>query len=113
MQFTFDGEFYKVTRITGVSYNFLAVSFGENSNGLLDIKSLKINDKEKESIFEKSVKEQVLLGLNEINNELETNYKVEKIQFIISDTPSDIIYKNLIKEIVKYIENKKSSLDSI
>ena len=104
MQFIFDGEFYKVTRVTGVSYNFLAISFGENANGLVDIEGLKINDEEKEFIFEKSVKEQVLLGLNEINNELATNYKVEKIQFIVSDTPSDIIYRNLIKEIVMYKE---------
>jgi len=106
MQFIFDGEVYKVIRVTGPSHNLLGISFSNSKNSLVETEILQISDNKNETIFGKDVKEQVLLGLNEINEELDTNYKIKKIQFVISDTPSDIIYKELTKEIIKRIENQ-------
>jgi len=100
VQFTFDGEFYKIARITSPTHNFLGISFGDSEDGRVYIEALG-ESRKKESIFAKDVKEQVLLGINEINSELKSDYKVKKIQFVSSDTPSNSVYMELAKEIVK------------
>ncbi len=106
MQFTYDGEIYKVFRITGPSHNLLGISFGNTGTVTAKIEPLRINGDKNESIHESNVQEQVLSGINEINDELGTDYKVKRIQFISSDTPSKNIYKELSKELVRQIERK-------
>ena len=107
MQFTYDGELYKVIRVTGPSHNLLGISFANSESKSLDIEVLQIDGEKRESILADNVKEQVLLGINEINEELNTNYKLKKIQFLTSDTLSEDIYKELVKELVKQIESKR------
>ena len=107
MQFIYDGEYYKVIRVSGPSHNLLALSFGDSRNdSQLDIEVLQIDDKKETTILKNNVREQVLLGINEFNKDFGTDYKVKKIQFITSDTPSGTIYKDLAKELVKQIEDK-------
>jgi len=108
MKFIFDGEFYKITRVTGVHHNFLGISFCDDCNTPLEIKAFSSESKQ-ESVFESDVKKQVIQGIEEINKELETNYKVKKIQFVSSDTPSNSVYSYLAKEIVKRISVEKVS----
>jgi len=100
MQYVFDGELYKIIKITGPQHNMLALGFGE-SLAAIEVKDLKKSKDNVINIFPLQVRNQVLRGLNEINEELGTNYKVVKIQFVSSDSPSETIYVELSKEIVK------------
>jgi hypothetical protein len=106
MKFIKDNDVYKVARITGVQDNILGISFAEtNSNVQI------IEWKNKKKLVHKTSPEEVLKqvedGLRDINRELGTNYSVSKIYFLPSDSPSNSVYKYLITEIVKRVDNKE------
>lgn len=101
MQYIYDGELYKIVKISGPKHNMLALCFNESAEviEIIDIEKSCGNSAEKISLL--SVKNQVLSGVAEANKELGTNYKVARIQFVSSDTPSDSIYIELSKQIIK------------
>jgi len=103
MQYAFDGEFYKVARITGPKHNMLGVRFSDLNS---EIEVFNLDSSGKQANFSANeVKNQVQLGLVEVNLELGTNHKISAIQFIGSDTESDSIYVELVKEIVRRLES--------
>ncbi len=104
MQYIYDGEFYKIVKITGPKHNMLSLSFGEKQASI-EVSDLDKSANETLSISACSVENQVRIGIKEINNELNTNYNVLKIQFISSDSPSDSIYIELTKKIVKRLKS--------
>jgi hypothetical protein len=105
MQYLYDGELYKIVKITGPKHNMLALGFDEiiKTIEVIDLEKSNMNSAAK--ISSEDVKNQVLFGISEMNNELGTNYKVCKIQFIGSDTPSNSIYIELAKQILKRLES--------
>jgi len=98
MQYIYDGEFYKAVKISGPKHNLLGISFG-----MCDCpKILSLNKKSDESLIdENDVLSQVKNGIEKINEELGAEYSVSQIQFVSSDTPSEVIYDELAQEIVK------------
>ena len=89
MRFTKKGNIYKITRVTGNRDNILRISF-DNRNGtennieviewnFPNIGSSKIRTSKTE------VLNQVLSGLNSINQSLGTNYTLSKIYYVPSE----------------------------
>lgn len=105
MQFLFDGEFYKAIKITGPKHNLLGLRFTSANDIIkkLEVIALQKDKNSAVTITVDEVKNQVMKGLDEINEELNTNYKIIQIQFIPSDTASTTVYKELTKEIVKQL----------
>ncbi len=103
MQYIIDGEFYKITRVTGPKHNMLGVRFSDTHKEMevvdLDFSAKQVNFSASE------VKSQVQLGLADVNRELGTKYKISAIQFVGSDTKSDSIYAELVKIIVRRLES--------
>ncbi|MCB0486029.1 MAG: hypothetical protein KDC47_07535 [Flavobacteriaceae bacterium] len=103
MQFYFDGEFYKAIKVTGPAHNLLGISICSSNNGDQSIEHASLGS-EVETIKNMTfheVKEQVIDGLQEINNSLGTSYIIDKIQFLQSDSTSETIYKELTIAIIK------------
>lgn len=103
MQYMFDGKLYKVVKITGPKHNLLALGFSEDQESI-EIVDLNKSIHDDVNIVSSQVEKQVLKGIQEANDELGTNYKVAKIQFVSSDSPSDSIYIELSKLIIKRLK---------
>lgn len=99
MQYIIDGEFYKISRVTGPKHNMLGVRFSDTD------KEMEVVDFEQVNFSASEIKSQVQLGLADINRELGTKYKISAIQFVGSDTESDSIYAELVKVIVRRLES--------
>lgn len=98
MQFIYDGEYYKAIKITGPNHNMLGVSLGDPSR--LEIIALPGRPNEPAKIFERDMTHQVLSCVEEVNAELGCHYALGKIQYVVSDTPSTTVYRELIREIL-------------
>ena len=104
MQFIKDNDLYKVARITGPSHNFLAIKLSETKCST-QITPLQIKPGDVEKLDGQSVLNQVLSGLDEINQELGKEYFISEVQFIPSDTESSSVYGFLIGELIKRIDS--------
>jgi hypothetical protein len=109
MQFILDNGIYKVARITGRQHNFLGVHFDKKSTEI-NVEALPIKNGERIQIKQIDVLGQVTAGLREVNDELGTQYSISQILFVPSDSPSSSVYKSLIIELIKRIENKEDFL---
>ncbi len=98
MQFIIDGDYYKISRITGNHYNFLSIKFSKNP---CEISISDIVKGNKGNLDKAKVLQSVIHGLNEINIELEQNYCISDIQFISTDSKPYSVYTFLTKEIVR------------
>ena len=97
MHVTRNGDFFRIVRITGPSHNMLSLLYG--TEGLEDIEVL---DDDTESTLEiEEVRKQVLAGVSEANIALDKNYRVERIQFLRSDSSPVEIYRTLAFELTK------------
>lgn len=99
MQFLYDGDYYKVVKISGPKHNLLGIALGDAST--LDVFPLPIKAGEIARIDEQDLVAQVLSGIDEINNELGCNYSLGKIQYVPSDTPSKSVYRELVQEVLR------------
>ncbi|HLD16722.1 MAG TPA: hypothetical protein VJB02_03305 [Coxiellaceae bacterium] len=102
MQFIQEKNTYKAVKITGPKHHFLGLSFKKDdvTNDNIEMVKLPVQFNEKNHIYADSIKEQVMGGVKEINGRLNTNYKVEKIYYIPSDSPDKKAYKELAEEII-------------
>lgn len=102
MQFSRDGEWYQVIRITGPAHNLLALKLGEPgaSGPILDRMSI---SNESPTIDGDDVRRQVLEGVAEANAQLGASYEVAAIRFVATDTPSPDIYRFLAKVLVEEV----------
>lgn len=83
MRFTKKGNIYKIIRLTGSQDNILGVSFGEDNK--MEIFEWPIEESEKIRTSKKEVLEQIISGLESVNQSLGINYKLSKIYFLPSD----------------------------
>lgn len=105
MQFIYDGNFYKVVRVTGPRHNLLGLSFGDIDINA-EVVALEIANGEVELVEAKDVLEQVKTGVAAANMELGVDYKIMSIQYVPSDSPSKTVYAELAKEIVRRLANE-------
>jgi hypothetical protein len=89
---------YQISRITGPSHNFLSVTFSDCKNDKILVEDL--SNTLNKNIEPARVRRQVLSTLQEMNNELQTNFHINKIEFVSADTPAKTIYKTMTKEII-------------
>ncbi len=102
MQFSRDGDWYQVIRITGPSHNLLGLKFGEPDSPQPVVERLSVSN-EASVIEADDVKRQVLEGLSEANAQLGTEYQVAAIRFVTTDTPSSNIYSSLARILVEQL----------
>lgn len=108
MQFSREGDWYQVIRITGPSHNLLALKVGEIGTSEPEVDRLSVSN-EAPMIDAEDVQKQVLEGVEEANTQLGTDYRVTAIRFVATDTPSSSIYSSLAKVIVEQLAQEGTS----
>lgn len=111
MGFTKKDNIYRITQVTGNRDNILGISFGtkhstENNIEVIEwnfpnIRTTKIRTSKTE------VLNQVLSGLNSINQYLGTNYRLSKIYYVPSEDRSCLVYQTLIRRLIKHYSEGK------
>jgi hypothetical protein len=100
MRFTKKGNIYRIIWLTGSQDNILGVSFGEDNK--MEILEWPIEEGEKIRTSKKEVLEQIISGLESVNQSLGTNYKLSKIYFLPSDKASNSLYNLLICKLIRH-----------
>ena len=101
MRFSKTNNIYKIIRITGSQDNILGISFGEDNIEVIEWNFNKI-DKSRIRTSKEEVLEQVLSGLESVNQSLGTNYKLSKIYFSPFDISTNRIYSGLIAALIRH-----------
>ena len=102
--------------MTGNGDNILGISFSEKdeieSNDIEIVKwYFPKTDKNNIRTFKKELLDQVLLGLNSINEYLKINYKLSKIYYVPSEDSSGAIYWTLVKALITHSHETKEFLE--
>ena len=101
MRFSKTNNIYKIIRITGSQDNILGISFGEDNIEVIEWNFNNI-DKSRIRTSKEKVLEQVLSGLESVNQSLGTNYKLSKIYFSPFDISTNQIYSGLIAALIRH-----------
>ena len=101
MRFSKTNNIYKIIRITGSQDNILGISFGEDDIEVIEWNFNNI-DKSRIQTSKEEVLEQVLSGLESVNQSLGTNYKLSKIYFSPFDISTNRIYSGLITALIRH-----------
>jgi hypothetical protein len=101
MRFSKTNNIYKIIRITGSQDNILGISFGEDDIEVIEWNFNNI-DKSRIRTSKEEVLEQVLCGLESVNQSLGTNYKLSKIYFSPFDISTNRIYSGLIAALIRH-----------
>ena len=101
MRFSKTDNIYKIIRITGSQDNILGISFGEDDIEVIEWNFNNI-DKSRIRTSKEEVLEQVLSGLESVNQSLGTNYKLSQIYFSPFDISTNRIYSGLISALIRH-----------
>ena len=101
MRFSKTNNIYKIIRITGSQDNILGISFGEDNIEVIEWNFNNI-DKIRIRTSKEEVLEQVLSGLESVNQSLGTNYKLSQIYFSPFDISTNQIYSGLIAALIRH-----------
>lgn len=101
MRFSKTDNIYKVIRITGSQDNILGISFGENDVEVIEWDFENV-DRSKILTSQEEVLEQVLSGLESVNESLGTSYKLSKIYFSPFDRANNSVYHLLICKLIRH-----------
>lgn len=97
---------YRITRITGSQDNILGAAFDDKDRNDNNIEVIKWDfpniDKSRIRTSKEEVLEQVLSGLESVNQSLGTNYKLSKIYFSSFDSGANSVYKLLICKLIRH-----------
>ena len=79
----------------------MGISFGEDD---VEVIEWNFNNSHRSRIrtSKEEVLEQVLFGLESVNQSLRTNYKLSKIYFLPSDRASNSVYNLLISKLIRH-----------
>ena len=106
MRFSKTNNIYKIIRIIGSQDNILGISFGEDDIEVIEWNFNNI-DKSRIQTSKEEVLEQVLSGLESVNQSLGTNYKLSKIYYVPLEDGSSLIYQTLIRKLIKHYYERK------
>jgi len=110
MQFNFDGELYKVVRITGPTHNYLGLAFmPPGTSGIVRVEPITLKPDEPVRLRPDEVREKVLEGISEANSELGTSYRPSRIQFVIGDSRPAEIYRMRARRIIERMHHHPDS----
>lgn len=100
---------YRITRITGSQDNILGVAFDDKNKRDTNIEVIEWDfpniDKSRIRTSKEEVLEQVLSGLESVNQSLGTNYKLSQIYFSPFDSGTHSVYNLLICKLIRYYHN--------
>lgn len=106
MRFTKKDGIYKIILQSGARNNILGVTFNGKNKSDNNIEVIEWDfpnsDRSKIRTSKEEVLEQVLSGLEYINNSLGTNYKLSKIYFSPFDTSKDRVYTGLLAILIRH-----------
>jgi hypothetical protein len=106
MRFSKTDNIYKIIRITGSQDNILGICFVEKNSSEANIEVIEWNfpnsDRSKIQTSKKEVLEQVISGLESVNQSLGTNYKLSKIYFSPFDSGANSVYNLLICKLIRH-----------
>lgn len=91
-----------ISRITGSQDNILGVSFSENNSTDIEVIQWNLKNEGKMRTSKKEVLEQVLSGLESVNQSLEANYKLSKIYYLPSESAASFVYTFLIRQLIRH-----------
>ena len=102
---------YRIIRITGSQDNILGVAFDDKHNSDNNIEVIEWDfpniDKSRIRTSKEEVLEQVLSGLESVNQSLGTNYKLSQIYFSPFDSGTNSVYKLLICKLIRHYHEGK------
>ena len=97
---------YRITRITGSQDNILGMVFDDKNNSDNNIEVIEWDfpniDKSRIRTSKEQVLEQVLSGLESVNQSLGTNYKLSQIYFSPFDSGTNSVYNLLICKLIRH-----------
>lgn len=97
---------YRITRITGSQDNILGVAFDDKDKSDNNIEVIEWDfpniDKSRIRTSKEEVLEQVVSGLEFVNQSLGTNYKLSKIYFTPFDSGANSVYNLLICKLIRH-----------
>lgn len=101
MKLIVDNDKFKMAFVSGPRHNFLSLVIVDNKlNFEFEINDL--SDDNKGGINnQQQVKKQILEGLDYVNKELGTNYRISHAEYSSSDTSSNNLYTALTINIIK------------
>uniref|UniRef100_UPI004056D8EA hypothetical protein n=1 Tax=Candidatus Electrothrix sp. TaxID=2170559 RepID=UPI004056D8EA len=106
MRFSKTNNIYKIIRITGSQDNILGVAFDNKNNSDNNIEVIEWDfpniAKSRIGTSKEEVLEQVIAGLESVNQSLGTNYKLSKIYFTPFDSSKDRIYSALTAVLIRH-----------
>ena len=107
MRFTKKNNVNRISQVTGSQDNILGVCFFDNNSNDIQVILWNRKDDRKIQTSEDQVLEQVLLGLKEVNQSLDTSYRLSKIYFLPSESAAGRIYKVLIARLIRQYHSGK------
>jgi hypothetical protein len=103
MQYRFDGEFHRLSRVTGPTHNFLALALSDAAwGGAPSVEPLDVGDGGAPRLESGEVARAVCDGVADANREFGCDYAARRIQFVPSDSPPAAVYRHLAREIVRH-----------
>ena len=106
MRFFKKNEIYQITRITGTQDNILGVVFDAKENSENDIEVIEWDfpntNQGRIATSKEEVLEQVLSGLESVNQSLGANYKLSQIYFSPFDIGTHSVYNLLICKLIRH-----------
>ena len=106
MQFYLKDNIYQIIRITGSQDNILGVAFANENSSDNNIEVIEWHfaniNTSRILTSKQQVLEQVISGLESVNQALGTNYKLSKIYFSPFDSPTSRIYSGLIAVLIRH-----------
>ena len=85
MRYSINGDFYRVTRVTGPAHNLLGLSFTKVTPETVGVERL--GSPSEHAIDEDQLKRAVLSGVDHANASLQTDFHVSRIHYVPTDTP--------------------------
>ena len=110
MRFSKTDNIYKIIRITGSQDNILGISFGEDDVEVIEW-NFNNSDRSKIRTSKEEVLEQVLVGLESVNQSLGTDYKLSKIYYVSCADGPNAIYQSLIRTLIIHYHNGRKFRD--
>jgi hypothetical protein len=97
---------YRITRITGSQDNILGAAFDDKDRSGNNIEVIEWDfpniDKSRIRTSKEQVLEQVVSGLESVNQSLGTDYRLSKIYFTPFDSGANSVYKLLICKLIRH-----------
>jgi hypothetical protein len=115
MQFHSDGATHKAVNIAGPTHNLLGIGFA-TSDALDDavvIEPVQLKPTEPVRLTADEVQKWTLEGLRQANEELGTDYRLRRIMFVVSDSPSADVYCELAKPIALRLHARPTTFNGI